>query len=108
MRYKFLVLTLLVAGCVQKTNKSDLFLNQSNCVTLGGDRISIINGDIKLDSDGYLIGKITVIDETTISVIDDMRVKKSLHIDIETRDGKRLLYSVTDDKKQIPFSCGLD
>lgn len=108
MKYKFLVLYFLLVGCVQKTNKSDLFLSQENCVTLGGDRISIINGDIRLNSDGYSIGKITVIDKTTISVIDDMGVRKSLHVDIEARDGKRLLYSITEDKKNIPFSCGLD
>lgn len=108
MRYKFLALTLFLLGCVQKTSVSDLFLNQEKCVTLGGDRISIINGDIKLKSDGYLIGKITVVDKTTISVIDDTGMRKSLHVDIETRNGKRLLYSVTDDKQYIPFSCGLD
>jgi hypothetical protein len=108
MRYNFLVITLLLAGCIQKTNKSDLFLNQGNCVTLGGDRISITNGDIKLKLDEYLIGKITVVDKTTISVMDDTGVRKNLHVDIETRDGKRLLYSVTEDRKYIPFSCGLN
>lgn len=108
MRYKFLLLTLLVVGCIQKTNKSELILNQNNCVTLAGDQISINNGDIKLKSDGYLIGKIKVLNETTISLIDDMDVRKTLYLNIEKRDGKSLLYSFTEDKQHIPFSCGLN
>ncbi|SNC61748.1 hypothetical protein [Polynucleobacter victoriensis] len=108
MKYIFIIGSLFLVGCVQKTSNSDLFLNQNNCTTLGGDRVAIVDGEIKLKSDNYLIGKITVLDKNTISVIDDTGVRETLNVKIDTRNGKRLLYSIMDDGKNIPFACGLD